>query len=149
MYPGAVSAPHIQSVPTGPIYAKFTLAFPLFAFSAVFLLPAVHLAKRFFILVVFLCHFLSIPHSQPLWAAIVSSTRFMSQIVFSSVPIPYPVFAIGTARLLLCANLLSSASVHCDGLASCSYQSFSPRMLCYYPVVFGSWRYDAQARNSR
>ena len=60
MYPGAVSAPHIQSVPIGPIYAKFTLTFPLFAFSAVFLLPAVNLAMRFFILVIFLFHFLSI-----------------------------------------------------------------------------------------
>jgi hypothetical protein len=64
MYPGAVSAPNIQSVFIGPIYAKFTLTFPRFAFSTVFLLPAVNLAMRFFILVVFLCHFLSILHKE-------------------------------------------------------------------------------------
>ena len=63
--PVAVSAPHLQSIPLGTICAKFTLAFPLFAFGAVFLLPAFNRAMRFPVLVVPLGHSLSILRSQP------------------------------------------------------------------------------------
>jgi len=63
--PVAVSAPHLQSVPLGAICAKFTLAFPFFAFGAVFLPTASNRAMCFPVLVVPLGHYFLIPRSQP------------------------------------------------------------------------------------
>ena len=61
--PGAVLAMHIQAVPVGPVFVIFPHVFPREAFNAEFLLPAVSLPMRFFILVVSLCHLLSFPNS--------------------------------------------------------------------------------------
>jgi hypothetical protein len=48
--PGAVSAMHIQAIRAGPVFVKFTHIFPRKAFDAEFLLAAVKLTMRVFIL---------------------------------------------------------------------------------------------------
>lgn len=57
--PIAVFASNLQSVPFGTIFAKVTLAFPLLAFSAEFLLATIDGTVRLLVAVVSLCHSLA------------------------------------------------------------------------------------------
>ena len=53
-----------KSVPSEAIFVKLTFGLPLFTFDAAFLFHTLNRAVCFFIIVVFLCHYLLVLHSQ-------------------------------------------------------------------------------------